>query len=50
MGVSLIFRSLKTEWIPDTGDSTRPEAQKYISRYLMGYYNEYWPQANNGGL
>ena len=45
-----LFRSLKTEWIPTTGYSTLLEAQKDISRYLMGYYNEYRPHTHNGGF
>jgi len=45
-----VFRSLKTEWVPVTGYPTLIDAQKDISNYLMGYYNEYRPHTHNGGL
>ena len=45
-----MFRSLKTEWVPETGYPTLLEAQKDISHYLMSYYNEYRPHTHNGGL
>lgn len=45
-----LFRSLKTEWIPDQGYASLQEAQKDIGQYLMGYYNLSRPHQHNGGL
>lgn len=45
-----VFRSLKTEWIPEGGYINFMEATKDIERYLMGYYNEYRPHSKNDGL
>lgn len=45
-----VFRSLKTEWVPETGYPTFLQAQKDISNYLMGYYNEYRLHTHDGGL
>ena len=45
-----VFRSLKSEWIPTQGYASLLDAQKDISQYLMGYYNEYRPHCHNQGL
>jgi len=45
-----LFRSLKTEWIPDTGYGSTYEARKDIGLYLMGYYNHRRPHTANGGM
>jgi hypothetical protein len=34
----LFFRSVKTEWVPETGFSSLPEAQAVIAQYITGYY------------
>lgn len=34
-----VFRSLKSEWIPEEGYHSFAEAYKDIGAYLMGYYN-----------
>ncbi len=44
------FRSLKTEWIPDTGYSNFPEAKHSITNYITGYYSQLRPHQYNGGL
>ena len=43
------FRSLKTEWIPDTGYLDFTEA-KHITDYIVGYYSQTRPHHYNGGL
>ncbi|QSX40136.1 IS3 family transposase [Shewanella cyperi] len=45
-----LFRSLKTEWVPVTGYSSRGEAMKDISFYLMDYYNRRRPHSYNAWL
>ena len=45
-----LFRSLKSEWVPDLGYPSLLTAEKDISHYLMSYYNEYRPHSYNGGL
>ena len=45
-----VFRSLKTEWIPETGYLNLQEAKRDISYYLMDYYNWRRPHQHNGGL
>ncbi len=45
-----LFRSYKSEWMPQTGYPTFASAQNDISEYLMGYYNNYRPHQANGGL
>ncbi|WP_312728672.1 IS3 family transposase [Stutzerimonas kunmingensis] len=45
-----LFRSLKSEWIPQTGYLTAQEAQRDISHYLMHRYNWIRPHQFNGGL
>jgi putative transposase len=45
-----LFRSLKTEWIPECGYSSIDAAREDIGSYLMGYYNKKRPHSYNGGL
>ena len=44
------FRSLKTEWIPETGYCSFSEAKLAITDYLVGYYSQTRPHHYNGGL
>lgn len=44
------FRSLKTEWVPETGYSSFPAAKQAISDYIIGYYSQIRPHQNNDGL
>ena len=45
-----VFRSLETEWIPNLGYPTFGQAQRDISDYLMGHYNNDRPHQYNHGL
>lgn len=45
-----LFRSLKSEWVPDLGYPNLLTAEKDIGHYLMSYYNEYRPHSYNNGL
>ncbi|WP_036234572.1 integrase core domain-containing protein, partial [Marinobacterium litorale] len=45
-----LFRSLKTEWVPETGYSSLLVAKMDIGRYLMDYYNRQRPHRANGGI
>jgi len=45
-----LFRSLKTEWVPETGYPDLAAATRDMGRYLMGYYNRERPHAHNEGL
>lgn len=45
-----VFRSLKTEWIPNLGYPLFEQAQRDISDYLMGHYNHDRPHQHNQGL
>ena len=45
-----LFRSLKTEWVPNTGYRSISEATMDIGWYLMTYYNQRRPHATNDGL
>lgn len=45
-----LFRSLKTEWIPNAGYRSITEATMDIGFYLMSYYNQRRPHAANDGL
>ncbi|PTE00321.1 DDE-type integrase/transposase/recombinase, partial [Pandoraea apista] len=45
-----LFRSLKTEWVPNTGYMTAPQAHRDISHYLMQRYNWIRPHQFNDGL
>ena len=42
------FRSLKTEWIPETGYRSFGEAKRSIIDYILGYYNRMRPHLFNG--
>jgi putative transposase len=44
------FRSLKTEWIPETGYRSFEEAKARITDYVLGYYSRFRPHTNNDGL
>jgi putative transposase len=44
------FRSLKTEWIPETGYSSFEEAKSRITDYLLGYYSRFRPHVHNNGM
>tara|TARA_Y100000034_G_C6856521_1_gene389295 strand:+ start:640 stop:1479 length:840 start_codon:yes stop_codon:yes gene_type:complete len=44
------FRSLKTEWIPETGYRSFTEAKMAITDYVVGYYSQTRPHHYNGGL
>jgi putative transposase len=44
------FRSLKTEWIPETGYRSFEEAKQRITDYVLGYYSRFRPHAHNDGL
>lgn len=45
-----LFRSLKTEWVPETGYPSLLVAKMDIGRYLMDYYNRQRPDQANGGI
>ena len=45
-----LFRSLKTEWVPNTGYRSIAEATMDIGWYLMTCYNQRRPHAANDGL
>ncbi len=45
-----LFRSLKTEWIPQSWYYSLPEAKMDIGRYLMDYYNQQRPHIANSGI
>ncbi|TNI11188.1 IS3 family transposase [Aeromonas veronii] len=45
-----LFRSLKSEWLPATGYMSVQEAKRYISYYLMDYYNWRRPHQHNDGI
>lgn len=45
-----LFRSLKTEWIPELGYRSLAEAKIDIGSYLMGYYNQRRPHQLHGGI
>jgi putative transposase len=45
-----VFRSLKSEWVPEFGYLNLDQAMKEISYYLMTYYNEQRPHRHNNGL
>ena len=44
------FRSLKTEWIPETGYRCFEEAKSRITDYLLGYYTRFRPHTHNEGM
>ena len=45
-----VFRSLKSEWVPSLGYSSKGKAEKDIGLYLMDYYNWVRPHSYNDGL
>jgi putative transposase len=45
-----VFRSLKSEWVPEFGYQNLDQAIKEISYYLMTYYNEQRPHRHSNGL
>ncbi|WP_447830921.1 IS3 family transposase [Aeromonas salmonicida] len=45
-----LFRSLKSEWLPATGNMSVREAKRDISYYLMDYYNWRCPHQHNDGI
>ena len=45
-----LFRSLKTEWVPEYGYQSFNEAKMDIGCYLMSYYNQKRPHQKNGGI
>lgn len=42
------FRSLKTEWVPETGYRSFGEAKRSIIDYIVGYYSPIRPHSFNG--
>ena len=44
------FRSLKTEWVPESGYTSFLEAKKSIANYITGYYGQIRPHQHNDGL
>ena len=44
------FRSLKVEWVPETGYCSFEEARASITDYLIGYYSRIRPHTHNDGL
>jgi len=44
------FRSLKSEWIPQTGCSSFSYAKTEIIDYILGYYSQVRPHQYNYGL
>jgi len=44
------FRSLKTEWIPETGYRNFEQARRSITDYIIGYYSQLRPHTFNEGL
>jgi len=45
-----VFRSLKSEWVPEKGYRSKEEATLDISHYLMDYYNWRRPHQYNNGV
>lgn len=44
------FRSLKSEWVPQTGYLSFAEAKIEIINYIIGYYSQVRPHRHNNGL
>jgi len=44
------FRSLKTEWVPETGYPCFASAKQSITDYMIGYYSALRPHKYNDGL
>ncbi len=45
-----LFRSLKSEWVPEHGYKNVVDAKESVTEYLMGYYSNIRPHHYNGGL
>jgi len=45
-----LFRSLKSEWIPESWYRSLQEAKMDIGRYLMGFYNQQRPHSVSDGI
>ncbi len=43
------FRSLKTEWVPETGYRSFENARQSVIDYVIGYYARIRPHKHNGG-
>jgi len=43
------FRSLKSEWVPQTGYRTFIEAKQAVMDYIIGYYSQVRPHSHNDG-
>lgn len=43
------FRSLKSEWVPQTGYRTFIEAKHAVMDYIIGYYSQVRPHSHNAG-
>lgn len=44
------FRSLKSEWVPQTGYQSFVQAKHEIIDYIIGYYSQVRPHRHNDGL
>lgn len=44
------FRSLKTEWVPETGYRDFALAKQSVAGYMIGYYSSLRPHKHNDGL
>jgi len=44
------FRSLNTEWVPETGYQSFTQAKDAIINYIIGYYSQVRPHSHNDGL
>jgi putative transposase len=44
------FRSLKTEWVPEIGYRSFPDAKHDITAFMTGYYNAFRPHTHNNGM
>ena len=45
-----IFRSLKTEWVPEIGYPNNAAAKQSVIEYMIGYYSDLRPHRHNDGL
>ncbi|MEH6628771.1 MAG: IS3 family transposase [Motiliproteus sp.] len=44
------FRSLKSEWVPETGYQSFSEAKHAVTNYIVGYYSQIRPHQHNDTL
>ncbi len=44
------FRSLKSEWVPQSGYHSFAEAKSEVVNYIIGYYSQVRPLRHNAGL